>query len=357
MGFSTDGRFVVTGWSSDGGPASTSPAMVRDVRTGRPVGPGFHAPRDFFYLGLSHDGQAVLIEEGSLYGGKRLLVYSASDSRCTLARPMQNATNTLTFSPDGRRVALCDQADGGAGVVEVRDAASGRLIAAPLATPDSSSHLDFSADGRLLAIECRGSVRLLDVKTGLPLGPWLPYQSYRAISGDLPNNDFRIAAADAALMTRYDVLNDHVMGSRFRLWDLKADARPIEQLTALAELHAGRRLDDAGRVVPLTLDDYRRRWQGRAPGIRNGSRTKPASCRRRFPPRPRLRRNSSPPVNRCRARRRRTTRPSSSGLAGPTGHRCCLWPRRCKTKTRTSVARPWTPSLICPSIVRYFWLY
>ena len=63
-------------------------------------------------------------------------------------------------------------------------------------------------------------------------------------------------------MTRYDVLNDHVMGSRFRLWDLKADARPIEQLTALAELHAGRRLDDAGRVVPLTLDDYRRRWQG-----------------------------------------------------------------------------------------------
>ena len=199
VGFSTDGRFVVTGWSSDGGPALTSPAMVRDVRTGRPVGPGFHALRDFFYLGLSHDGQAVLIEEGSLYGGKRLLVYSASDSRCTLARPMQNATNTLTFSPDGRRVALCDQADGGAGVVEVRDAASGGLIAAPLATPDSSSHLDFSADGRLLAIECRGSVRLLDVKTGLPLGPWLPYQSYRAISGDLPNNDFRIAAADAVL--------------------------------------------------------------------------------------------------------------------------------------------------------------
>jgi hypothetical protein len=257
VAFSADGRFVLAGWSADGGPPSSAPAVVHDLRTGRPAGPGLRLPRGFFVLGLSHDGRAALVADDDA----QVRVYSVSDGRCTLARPVRVATNGLVFSPAGNRVALWDQGQGATGIVEVRDVASGRLIAAPFPTPGRSNHLDFSADGRLLAVEAGSSVRLFDVETGLPLGPWLAFTTSGQMLGDLPNNDFRIAADGAALLARADWPNGKLRTSRFRVWDLKPDGRPVEQLEALAELHAGRRLTDAGEVVPLSLDEYRRRWR------------------------------------------------------------------------------------------------
>ena len=248
--FSADGRYVLAGWSGDGGRPSSASTLVHDLRTGQPLGPGLALPRSFFFVGLSHDGQAALVAEDHA----PVRVYSVSDGRCTLARPMNKSTNSLTFSPAGNKVALCDQPKSEAGIVEVRDVATGRLVAAPLPTPRESYHLDFSADGRLLAVATYNWVRLLDVETGLPLGPWLPFAT-TLMGGDLPNNDFRVAADNATLLTRLDGRNS------FRIWDLKPDMRPIEQLETLAELHAGRRLTDAGGVLPLSLDEYRRRWQ------------------------------------------------------------------------------------------------
>jgi eukaryotic-like serine/threonine-protein kinase len=249
--FSADGRYVLAGWSADGGRPSSAPAVVHDLRTGQPVGPGLVLPRSFFVVGLSHDGQAAVVagDDG------QVRVYSVSDGRCTLARPMNKSTNSLTFSPAGNRVALWDQAEGEAGIVEVRNVATGRLVAAPLPTPRESYHLDFSADGRLLAVAILNRVRLLDVEAGLPLGPWLQFATTGQWGGDLPNNDFRIAADNATLLTRLDWRNS------FRIWDLKPDMEQVEQLETLAELHAGRRLTDSGVVVPLTLDEYRQRWQ------------------------------------------------------------------------------------------------
>jgi WD40 repeat protein len=257
VAFSADGRFVLTGWSADGGSSCSGPAAVRDLRTGQPVGPGLLLPRGFFMLSLSHDGQAALVADED----RQVRVYSVSEGRCILARSVRVATNSLAFSPAGNWVALWDQAQGAAGIVEVRDVATGRLLAAPLPTPSQSNHVDFSADGRLLAVEASSSVRLLDVETGLPLGPWLAFTTSGQMAGDLPNNDFRLAADNATMLTRADWPNGKLHTSRFRVWDLNPDTRPIEQLETLAELHAGRRLTDAGEVVPLSLDEYRRRWQ------------------------------------------------------------------------------------------------
>ena len=251
VAFSADGRFVLGGWSGDGVRPSLAPTVVHDLRAGQPVGPGLVLPRSFFFVGLSRGGQAALVAED--HGPVR--VYSVSDGRCTLARPIKQASNSLTFSPAGNRVALWDQVQGEAGIVEVRDVATGRLVAAPLPTPRESYHLDFSADGRLLAVATDDWVRLLDVETGLPLGPWLPFATTGPMGGDLPNNDFRLAVDNTTLLTRLDWRNS------FRIWDLKPDLRPIEQLATLAELHAGRRLTDAGAIVPLSLDEYQAHWQ------------------------------------------------------------------------------------------------
>jgi eukaryotic-like serine/threonine-protein kinase len=255
--FSADGRFVLTGWSADAGNSSPTPALVHDLRTGRQVGPGMTFPVGFFYIALSPDGQTALVADNA----QRVRLYSVNDGRCTFSRPMRQASNSLALSPDGKRVAIWDQAEGASGIVELRDVASGRLIAEPLATPSRANHLDFSADGRLLAVEAENLVRVLDVPTGLPLGPWLPVVCSGTMSGDLPNNDFRVAADSPALLTRYDWPNGDRRASSFRLWDLKPDAAPIDQLERLAELHSGRRLMDSGQIMPQSLDEYQRAWR------------------------------------------------------------------------------------------------
>jgi hypothetical protein len=256
--FSADGRFVLTGWASNGGSPSTAPALVRDLRTGEKVGPGLHLPPSFFFVGLSRDGSRALVADDTL----QVRVYSACDGRCIMARPVRVASNSLAFSPDGSRVAVWDQAQGAAGIVEVRDVQSGRLVSKPLPTPGTSNHLDFSADGRLLAVESGSAVRLLDVQTGLPLGPWLQFASSGRMLGDLPNDEFRIAEDGVSLLTRYSWQFD-AAGQQywFQIWDLKPEGRPVDQLAELAELLAGRRLTESGEVVPFGLDEYRQRWQ------------------------------------------------------------------------------------------------
>jgi hypothetical protein len=240
--------------------------VVHDLRTGQPVGPGLRLPRRFDRLLLAPDGRAaVVVDDETL----QLRIYSVSDGRCTLMRPLGVNSPAVVFSPAGDRVALRETAHGLAGILEVRDVATGRLVAAPLPTPSWSNYVEFSGDGRLLAVESNSIVRLLDVETGLPLGPWLPFANSAGAHAGLPMHDFRLTADAATLLTRADWPHGYLRSSRYRVWDLKPEAQPVEQLEALAELHAGRRLTGGGEVVPLSLDEYRRRWQearGRQPG-------------------------------------------------------------------------------------------
>jgi WD40 repeat protein len=258
LAFSPDGRFVLAAWSANAGRPPARWAVVHDLRTGQPVGPGLRLPGSFDRLLLARGGRAALVVDEA---GRQVRVYTVADGRCTLARPLGVNSPAVAFSPAGDRVALRDQAQGFTGLVEIRDVASGRLLAAPLPTPTWAEQLDFSADGRLLAVAAGSSVRLLDVPTGLPLGPWLAFTGTASNFPDLPNDGFHFGADGGTLLTRADWPHGQNRSSRYRAWDLKPDARPVEQLEALAELHAGRRLTDAGEAVPLTLDEYCRRWQ------------------------------------------------------------------------------------------------
>jgi WD40 repeat protein len=258
LAFSPDGRFVLSAWAENAGGRPPPLAVVHDLRTGQLVGPGLRLPGSFDRLLLAREGRAALVVDDE---GQQVRVYSVADGRCTLARPLGVKAPAVAFSPAGDRVALRDSAHGLTGLVEVRDVASGRLLAAPLPTPSGAKQLEFSADGRLVAVESGSSVRLLDVQTGLPLGPWLPFTNSADNFPDLPNDGFHIAADGSTLLTRAEWPNGYLRSARYRVWNLKPDARPVEHLEVLAELHAGRRLTDAGDVVTLSLDEYRQRWQ------------------------------------------------------------------------------------------------
>jgi WD40 repeat protein len=82
----------------------------------------------------------------------------------------------LHFSPDGKCLAISTYASGGEGIVELRDAASGKTIGRPLRHRDEVMSFQFSRDGRWLATACADhTARVWDAATGEPVSPWLPH--------------------------------------------------------------------------------------------------------------------------------------------------------------------------------------
>src|SRR5262249_4729648 len=197
LAFSGDGRFVLAAWSANSGRGRLSDAaVVHDLRTGQRVGTELRFPGDSFDRArLSRDGKvAVIVDEDA----RMMRVYSVADGRCTIARRFRTNGLAAAISPDGKQVALRDGADGFTGIAELREVASGRLVAPPLPTPDWADRLQFSADGRLLAVAVRSSLRLLDTDTGLPVGPWLPMTYTERGTHELPAFDFCFSAGGAA---------------------------------------------------------------------------------------------------------------------------------------------------------------
>ncbi len=336
LSFSADGRFVLAASSAHGPSPQSKVAVVYDLRTGKTVGPGLRLPSTSFdRVLLSPDGQAALFVDDNQ---RQVRLYTVADGCCRLARRLTWNDPAVAFAPQGDRIAVRD--GGATSIVEVRDVASGRLLAAPMATPNRPEHLQFSADGRLLVVKASLSLRLLDVETGLGLGPWLPLVTSDHSYTDLPDQDFHLAADGASLLTRANWPAGHVRTSRFRIWDLKPDAQPQGDLETLATLYAGRRLTDGGQIVTLSLDEYRRLWQ-EARSQNAGwfaaecPRSRPRFQRRR--PRPR----KLSPLSRVRSRRR-IMPPCSAVLAAPTSRRWLPWRRRSTRTTAASAGPPWT---------------
>jgi hypothetical protein len=233
---------------------------VHDLRDGRLVGPGWRAPTtDFARTRLARDGRAALFVDDE---SRQMHVYTVADGRRTLVRPFRVNDPAVAFSPGGDRVAIRVGADGFRGLVEVREVASGRLVSSPLPTPTWAKRLEFSGDGRRLVVEAGPAIRLLDVDLGLPLGPWISFADSGLMQTELPSRDACLAADGHTVLTRakwHD--GGYLRASRFQVWNIGPDARPIEELGALAELHAGRRLAQTGEVVPLSPGEYQARWR------------------------------------------------------------------------------------------------
>jgi tetratricopeptide (TPR) repeat protein len=117
----------------------------------------------------------------------------------------------------------------------------------------------FSPDGRrLITTSDDGTARVWDAVTGEPVTPSLRHGEGRPlpwVSG-YPNSDLPLA--------RFSTDGSQVViasWSGVQLWDLRADARPVEDLVSLAGLLSGERIDATGGAVPLPLDDLDKTWK------------------------------------------------------------------------------------------------
>jgi WD40 repeat protein len=81
----------------------------------------------------------------------------------------------IEFSPDGKDLAIASDAPGGEGKVEIIDVASRKGIGQPMIHRDSLNFFQFSHDGSLLATACNDhTARVWNPATGEPVSPSLP---------------------------------------------------------------------------------------------------------------------------------------------------------------------------------------
>jgi WD40 repeat protein len=168
------GRIYDARWSPDGklvlAAASSAGVVAWDAVTGK-VARTYRGTNAVTALALSRDGLRLAtaqddrtVQLWETLTGKRI------NSSISTPGPVHQ----LEFSPDGKRLAL---ATGNAteGLVEVFDIASGLIVGRPLVHRETVNEFAFSSDGRWLATACDDhSARVWDGDTGQPVSPWLP---------------------------------------------------------------------------------------------------------------------------------------------------------------------------------------
>jgi WD40 repeat protein len=158
-----------------------------DLGTGEPVGrPQKFAPSETNKAGwsrkvslraLSPDGRTLATAVSDLDGKARVLQEYVWlwDVATGQPRPSSPASRLrlrcLTFSPDGRVLAVTRKPDAGkAEEIQLYDGASGQLLGAPLVHPNDVGHRVFGPDNRVLVTSCSdGRVRFWATATGQPL--------------------------------------------------------------------------------------------------------------------------------------------------------------------------------------------
>jgi WD40 repeat protein len=149
----------------------------------------------------------------------------------------------LTFSPDGTILGTASDDN----TARLFDARTGRLLAPPLRHPASLRHVAFSPDSRLVATASDDeTARVWDAHTGEPLTPPLVHPGVVRSTG---------FSKDGWTLHTITVEGDR------RHWALGRDDRPVEELTRLAELLAGGRIDADRGFLPLEIERLRALWE------------------------------------------------------------------------------------------------
>jgi WD40 repeat protein/tetratricopeptide (TPR) repeat protein len=191
--------------------------------------------------------------------GGRLLAYGAGPSEATLQEDMiqdaepDEAVSLWEVVPDGEvkrhrlehagAVTFAGFSPDGAAVVttsadrtaRVWSAADGRPLTPPLEHRGRVNHAAFGPGGLLATAGGDRTACLWQVPTGERVAPPLPHREEVLHVAFGPGGLLVTSGADGVA----------------RLWDLAPDARPPDDLTKLARLLSGARLDDTRGVTPL----------------------------------------------------------------------------------------------------------
>jgi WD40 repeat protein len=279
LAFTPDGRRLLTRGQDDF-------ARMWDGRSDRPIAAWFvggPAQR----TSLSPDGRRVVTFD-FIGGGQvsSVLIYdAASGKRLLPPMPHHEIIRDVQFSADGRRV-VSGSWDGTA---RVWDATTGRPVTPPLVHTDRVLMVDFSPDGRrVVTASADGTARVWDATTGRAVTP--PLQHHRSVADAVFSSDSRCVATgtgdgearvwDAATgqpITPPLKMEPGVYPVSFsrdgrrllaasgdgtaRIWTLPSETRSPIELTQLAQMLAGSRIDATDGLVALSPETLQNTWR------------------------------------------------------------------------------------------------
>ncbi|HVS38515.1 MAG TPA: WD40 repeat domain-containing serine/threonine protein kinase [Gemmataceae bacterium] len=228
------------GWVALAGEGYT--LEIRDVTTGQAIGAAVSldaAPLDGAFS--ADGGRLVVIDAG---GAMR--VGDATAGRWLAGPiPVDRSIRRVAFSADGARILLA----GADGVVEVRQARTGERVASP---PDSGrAEPQFSPDGGLvLGDDAAGGVHVWETATGWDIAPSLHEGGPVKAAAFRPDGkEIVVVGADGVVCTwRLPPVSDG------------AEDRPPAELTPLAQVLAGARLDENEQRQPLDARGLKAAW-------------------------------------------------------------------------------------------------
>src|SRR5205823_2666887 len=94
--------------------------------------------------------------------------------------------------------------------------------------------VEFSADSRFVLVENDHKLRVVETATGDPVGPWLPFSDSGHEDVWASPRDFVLTPDGQTLLTREPEAAGALPSTRFRVWSLRPDNRPLAELQAEA---------------------------------------------------------------------------------------------------------------------------
>jgi WD40 repeat protein/tetratricopeptide (TPR) repeat protein len=214
---------------------------------------------------LSPDGSRLLVMGGSGSGESGIRVWEVASGKTSITPLSDEAgVEDAVFSPDGSRIVTTSTT----GAVRVWDAVTGEPRTGVLENGGPAVSVRFSGDGRRILSHgtfagsrfgggpfqlVANELRVWDSVTGQPLSP--PLRSFGA----------RVSRFPAGVRSLFPVSGDGnrlllVDGTHVRVCELSGETRPIEELLALTQALASRRVNDAGNLQVLEEGRFESGW-------------------------------------------------------------------------------------------------
>ncbi|MEW6302344.1 MAG: serine/threonine-protein kinase [Verrucomicrobiota bacterium] len=257
-------------------------ARIWDLGNNRQLGPAVKHNGRIRFMTFSPDGQKLLTASED----RTARLWDANNGR-PLTGPLQheNAVEMAVFSADGKFIVTAS-ADNTA---QVWDAQTGLAVSPPIEHDAEVVHAEFSPDGRhVVTASADNTARVWDATTGEPVTPVLQHNGWVEHAVFSPDGTRAATASWDNSARIWDALTGEPLtpplphkgrvhfvlfspdGRRLitgspdgpaQLWSLSPDARPLADLTQLANLLSGRRIDATGSLAPLKLPALADAWQ------------------------------------------------------------------------------------------------